>query len=89
MPSTPKDHLKSSPLTEDEDLLSVATIGQALLAQELGHATAGSQCHPGESLLAEDQHLCAADVNWMASLMQTLSASLQDGGIWMQGDDAA
>lgn len=88
MPTTPKDSLKSPPLPEDEDFLSVATIGQALLAQELGHQAADSADGlPG--LQSEDQQLCTADVDWMASLMQTLSASLQDGGVWMQGDDVA
>ena len=85
MPSTPKE---KSPLPEDEDFLSVATFGPALLAQELPPC-AQDHSDPELQLVSENQHLCTADVKWMASLMQTLSASLQDGGIWMQGDDVS
>ena len=89
MPGTPRSDLHGHPLgglgpiDEPEeggcDDTTAATIGPEVLEVQT------AQGMEADISLTPRNQLVASDVAWMASLMQTLSASLQDGGRWMQG----
>ena len=89
MPTTPRPanpsgalHPIAEPLTDDDE--AAATIGAEVL--ELHTGPEDEEARLGGALTPRN-HLVASDVAWMASLMQTLSTSLQDGGRWMNGFD--
>lgn len=90
MPTTPSKQLgiveaEGAGSPEDEGL-AVATIGHAILSDG-----GGGEGPERRFQLSPDNHLSAGDVQWMASLMQTLSCSMQgfdEDGLEAAFDDA-
>ena len=86
MPTTPRSDQQSGGDLEtiadepQEGDMAVATFGPQVLEVHTDPAATD-----GDASLTPRNQLVAEDVAWMACLMQTLSASLQDGGRWMQG----